>query len=137
MKELSSKFYSGVLFSLLGISGLMYILFVLEVVPGSLMLNWCFILLGIAALVSIVFPIIGMANNFSKAKGSLIGVGALVLIFIISYFMSSSEVYNVSEGVVVEGAVSKKSEAGLITLYFMFFIAIGAIVYTEISKAFK
>ena len=136
MMGINPKIYSALLYALMGISGLLYILFALEVVSEGIMLNWCFLLFGIAALVAIVFPLIGMVKDFARAKNSLIGVAALVVIFVIGYALSTDEAYKIGERV-VEGAISQRSEAGLITFYVMIAVAIVAIIYTELSKAFK
>ena len=136
MMGINPKLYSTLLYALMGISGLLYVLFTLEVVSEGIMLNWCFLLLGVAALVAIVFPLLGMVKDFSRAKNSLIGVGALALIFIIGYVLSTDEAYKIGERV-VEGTVSQRSEAGLITFYVMIAMAILAIAYTELSKVFK
>ena len=136
MSGLNQKFYSILLYALMGISGLLFILFMGGAVSEGLMLNWCFVLFAVAAIVAIVFPIFGMVKDFKKAKNSLIGIGALAIIFAVGYSMSTEEAYAIGERV-VEGTASKRSEAGLITFYIMIFLAIGAIVYTEISKAFK
>ena len=133
---LSSKLYSIILSSLLGLSGLLYVLFIGGIIDEGLLINWCYLLLIVAGAVSVVFPIIAMAKDFKKSKNSLIGVGVLVLIFVIGMLMSSDESYNVG-GSVVEGSVSQYSEAGLITFYVMIALAVIAIIYTEISKAFK
>ena len=133
---LSSKLYSIILSSLLGLSGLLYVLFIGGIIGEALLINWCYLLLIIAGAVSVVFPIIAMAKDFKKSKNSLIGIGVLVLIFVLGMLMSSDESYNVG-GSVVEGSVSQYSEAGLITFYVMITLAVIAIIYTEISKAFK
>jgi len=136
MLGVNSKIYSIILISLLGLSAVLYILFAFEVVSHGLLLNWCMVLLLLAALSALVFPLIGMVKDFKKAINSLIGVGALIVIFIIGYTMSNEEVYTIGERV-VEGTVSKLSEAGLFTFYAMIILAVGTIIYTEISKAFK
>lgn len=136
MSGLNQKFYTILLYVLMGISGLLFILFMAGTVSEGLMLNWCFLLLGVAGIVAIVFPIFGMVKDFKKARNSLIGIGALAIIFAIGYGMSTDEAYVIGERV-VEGTTSQRSEAGLVTFYIMIFLAIGAIVFTEISKAFK
>ncbi len=136
MKDLSPKFYSIVLFSLMGVSALLFILFMLGAIGVALMINWCYLLFGIAVLTAVVFPIVGMVKNFKSAKYSLIGVGALVIIYVIGLAVSTGESYSIGDRV-VEGTVSKHSEAGLITFYAMIILAVGSILYTEISKAFK
>ena len=136
MKDLSPKFYSIVLFSLMGVSTLLFILFMLGAIGVTLMINWCYLLFGIAVLVAVVFPIVGMVKNFKSAKYSLIGVGALVIIYVIGLAVSTGESYSIGDRV-VEGSVSQHSEAGLITFYTMIVLAVGSILYTEISKAIK
>ncbi len=136
MKDLSPKFYSIVLFSLMGVSALLFILFMLGAIGVTLMINWCYLLFGVAVLVAVVFPIVGMVKNFKSAKYSLIGVGALVVIYVIGLAVSTGESYSIGDRV-VEGSVSQHSEAGLITFYTMIVLAVGSILYTEISKAIK
>lgn len=136
MKTLSPKFYSIVLFGLMGLSALLFLLFVLDVIGVSWMINWCYLLFGIALLAAVVFPIAGMAKDFKSAKNSLMGIGILIVIYIIGFVVSDGESYSIGDRV-VEGTVSKHSEAGLITFYAMIAMAIGTIIYTEISKAFK
>ena len=102
----------------------------------TVLINWCYILFFLALLVTVVFSIVGMAKDMKSAKFSLIGIGGLIIIYIIGYVFATDETYTVAD-VVVEGVVSRYSEAGLISFYIMIFLAIGTIVYTEISKAFK
>ena len=136
MLGINSKVYSIILVSLLGLSAVLYLLFAAEIISHGLLLNWCAILLIVATLSAVVFPIIGMAKDIKKAINSLIGIGALLVIFVIGYIMSNEEVYSIGDRV-VEGTMSKISEAGLFTFYVMIVLAVGTIIYTEISKAFK
>jgi hypothetical protein len=136
MPNSNSKIYSIILLALLGVSAILYLLFAAEIVSHGLLLNWCYLLFGLAAAAAVVFPIMGMVKDFKKAVNSLIGVGALIVIFFIGYALSTDEAYKIGERV-VEGVASKRSEAGLVTFYVMFFLAIGTIIYAEISKAFK
>ena len=136
MLGINSKVYSIILVSLLGLSAVLYLLFAAELISHGLLLNWCAILLIVATLSAVVFPIIGMAKDIKKAINSLIGIGALLVIFVIGYIMSNEEVYSIGDRV-VEGTMSKISEAGLFTFYVMIVLAVGTIIYTEISKAFK
>lgn len=132
----NSKLYSIVLFGLLGVSVLLYILFILGAVDSGLLLNWGFLLMGIAAIVAVVFAIVGMAKDIKKASRSLISIAVLALIFGIGMGIASDETYKMGESVVASN-VSQRSEAGLITFYVMIILAVVAIIYTEISKAFK
>ena len=132
----NSKLFSIILASLLGLSGLLYVLFVAEIIDEGILINWCYALLIVSGAVSVVFPIIAMAKDFKKSKNSLIGIGILVLIFVVGMVTASDESYTVG-GNLIDGSVSKYSEAGLITFYVMIALAVVAIIYTEISKALK
>jgi len=134
----NTKLFRIILIVLLGLSGLLSILFYLGVVSEGLLINWCYVLLGIATLVAIVFPIITMAQNPKNAKSALIGVVALVVVCAIGYFLSGNEVHmDVDGNVLADAATSQKSEAGLIAFYILAICAIGTIIFAEVSKMFK
>ena len=116
----NNKLFNIILFGLLGISALLSLLFMVDVVSTGLLLGWCYILFGIAILTSIVFPIIVMIQNPKKAKAALIGVGSILVIYGIGYALAGSETYEVGEAVIGE-AVSKRSEGGLIAFYILIF----------------
>ena len=124
--------------SLLGLSALLSLLFAFDIVSEGLLITWCYILLVIAAITAIVFPIITMAQNPKGAKNAMIGVAALVLICVVGYFMSGDEVHiNLDGDMLADAATSKKSEAGLIAFYILGAGAIGSIIFAEVSKMFK
>ena len=79
-----------------------------------------------------------MATNPKKAKSALIGVGVLVVICAVAYFMSSNEVHsNIDGDILADAGTSKLSEGGLIAFYILAVVAIGSIVFAEVSKMFK
>lgn len=92
----------------------------------------------IAALAAIVFSILNLFKDMKKAKNALIGIVALILVFGISYAVSSGadytqykEDFNVTEG------LSRMVSTGL-TAFFIFFLgAVASILVAEVSKAFK
>ena len=134
----NNKLFSIILMALLGLSALLSLLFAFDIVSEGLLITWCYILLAIAAVTAIVFPIITMAQNPKGAKNALIGVGALIFICVIGYFMSGSEVYIDHDGVLLaDAATSQKSEAGLIAFYILGAGAIGSIIFPEVSKMLK
>jgi hypothetical protein len=135
----NNKLFSYILIALLGISALLSILYIAGIfVSEGGLIFWCYILLGIAAVIAVAFPIITMAQNPKGAKNALIGVGALVLVCGIGYLMSGSEVHtNLDGDLLAGGGTSKLSETGLIAFYILIIIAIGSIIFAEISKAIK
>ncbi len=87
-----------------------------------------------AVLLVLGFAIWSLIKNFKKSKNSLIGALGLMLIFLLSYTLSSGEVY---EKFQIEETLSKIIGGSLITLYIMFIGTILVAIYSEISKLFK
>lgn len=135
---MNNKIFSIILYALLGVSALLSVLFFLDVISEGMLINWCYILLGIATLTAVVFPVITMAQNPKNAKNALIGIIGLAVVFAIGYAMASSEeVYDASAVLLADESTSKLSEAGLNAFYILGLGAIGVIIFSEVSKIFK
>ena len=133
----NNKLFSIILYALLGLSALLCVLFFAGIVSEGLLIGWCYVLLAIASIVAIAFPIITMAKNPKNAKNALIGVVGLVVIIGIAYVFSGSEEYFHEGKLLANASSSKQSEAGLITFYILGAGAIGSIIYAEVSKMLK
>ena len=97
-----------------------------------------YILIGISVAIIIGFAVIKVASDFSKSKNSIIGLVALVLIFIIAYATSSGADYiNYKADMGITESTSKLVNAGLVTFLIVGAIAIVSILYAEINKALK
>lgn len=99
---------------------------------------WIFYILLFASIAAAVFmPLLNAVQTPGAFKKSLVGVGALVVVFGISYVLSGSEVtaINAAKGITPE--TSKMIGAGLTMFYFALFGSIIGIIYSEISKAIK
>ncbi len=97
-----------------------------------------YLLLFLAAITAVVFPILDAIKNPKEIAKSGISVAGLAILFIVSYVLSGSEItakYMIG-GVTTE-FTSKMIGAGLIMFYFVLFLSMLAIVYAEISKALK
>ncbi len=98
-----------------------------------------FLAYGLALLsfvLAVVFPAIYLMKNFKEAKGTLIGIGILATVILISYILASSEfVPGFQEG--VSSGVIKFIGTGLNAFYMMVATAIITAVYTEVSSAIK
>lgn len=135
---MNSKLFSIILMTLLGLSAVLSVLFFVDVISEGLLIMWCYVLLGIAAIAAIVFPLINMAQNPKSAKNALIGVVALAVVCGIGYALAGSEEFFTLDGkLLADASSSKYSEAGLIAFYIMGAAAIVAVVYAEVSKMFK
>jgi len=134
----TNKLFSIILIALLGLSALLSLLFMVDVISEGLLITWCYILLAIAAVAAIVFPLITMAQNPKGAKNALIGVGALLVIGVLAYVMSSGvETLDHDGKILATASEAKMSQAGLIAFYILAAGAIGSIIYAEVSKMLK
>lgn len=129
-----SKILPIVLYVLLGISALLGVLFYAGAVDTELLMTWCYILMGLATAAAIVFPILAMTKDPKAAKGALIGVGALVVVFVISYALAGDEMTPKYEKFISGPGESKLVSTGLIAFYIL---AIGAIIATVSSGFMK
>ncbi len=90
----------------------------------------------IPAALALIFPIVHLLDNPKSAKGILIGVGALIVVVGLAYAISPSTVESSFPQGTTEGT-SKWVSTGLNTFLFLSIIAVGSIVYTEVSRLFK
>lgn len=135
---MNNKIFSIILYVLLGVSALLSVLFFLDVVSEGMLINWCYILLGIASVSAIIFPVITMAQNPKNAKNALIGIVGLAVVFAIGYAMAGNEeVFDASAKLLADESTSQLSEAGLNAFYILGLGAIGVIIFSEVSKIFK
>jgi hypothetical protein len=93
-----------------------------------------YLLLAVAVVGAIGFPILEIAKNPKGAKGALIGVGLLVLVFGISYVLGSEE--NLSK-IEISGGTAKLVDTGMFAFYILALAAVGVTIYSEVSKIFK
>lgn len=106
----------------------------------SLFIQWGYVLVAISTLSVLIFSIAFMVSDLKKAKTSLLGILALVIVFGIGYVIASDSIPTVwGEKViaVTTTGISKFVGTGLWTMYILGFLAIGSIFYVEISKALK
>ena len=102
-------------------------------------LVWATVLAGVAVLLAIVFPIVQMIRNPKNIKKTLISLGFIVAIVVIGYIFASTEQLNLSEKMSEYNVPStlRQVGTGLIATYILAAIALGSILYTEVSKIFK
>ena len=75
-----------------------------------------------------------MIINPSTIKGTLIGLGAILLIFAVAYGMSDGsdyEIYEVTEG------TSKMVSMGLNSFFILGLLAVLSVIYSAVSSIFK
>lgn len=93
-----------------------------------------YFLVAVAVLTTVLFSIFHMVQNLGKAKGALVGVLILAVIVIISYFLSTNEVYPKFN---VGPIASKWVGAGILTTFVLIGLALLSAIYVEVTKLFK
>jgi len=96
-----------------------------------------FILLGVAIASAVVLPLIHAIKHPAGMVKSLFGIGGLVVLFVLAYSLSGSELAPKAVALGVDEAGSKLIGAGLILFYFVLLISILGLIYSEINKALK
>ena len=96
-----------------------------------------YVLLFVAVAAAIIFPLINSLSNPRALIRSGIGVGIILALFGISYAMSDSELTRNAIAAGLSESSVKFIGAGLMMLYIVFVLAILALIYSEISKAFR
>jgi len=110
--------------------------------PSDTLLNgyfWvAYIAFGLSALFAILFPIIQIVANPKDAIRSLIVVAFLVALWFVSYAISDNSFTPLQlEKMETSAETSILVGAGLIYTYFIFGLAIVAVIYASISSIFK
>ncbi|MBT8195683.1 MAG: hypothetical protein HKO56_07070 [Bacteroidia bacterium] len=93
-----------------------------------------YILFVLAVLGAVAFPILYMVKHPKEAKMTFMGVGAMLVIFILAYLVSGSEVTAKYDLLNVNGSESKLIGAGLITSYIVGFITIVLTVGSQVKS---
>jgi hypothetical protein len=96
-----------------------------------------YLFLGLALVSAIVLPLINAIKSPAGLLKSLTGIGALVVLFLISYAISGSEVTTKAKAAGITEASSKMIGAGLTLFYIVFIATVVGVVYSEINKALK
>jgi hypothetical protein len=98
-----------------------------------------YILIGAAVIGILFFSVTNIAKNPKAAKSALVGIGGLVVVFGITYALSTGAdagMYSTDEEVVTEGT-SKLVGMGLSSFYVLAALTILSILYVEVTRLFK
>ncbi len=101
----------------------------------GLYLGYTFIIVAVAA--AIVLPLINALKSPAGLLKSLAGVAGLVVVFLIAYAMSGSDVSARAASLGVTATGSKLIGAGLAMFYIVFAVSLIGVVFSEINKALK
>jgi len=132
------KYLSIVRWALMLISALTIILYFAGAVTDvDMMLNWAYIVLGIAVVCVIVFPAFTLAQNPKGAVRSLIGLLILAVVLGVCYALGSDETVVTAGEVYTNRVALKVTDMGLFATYIALFVAVASIIVCEIRNSFK
>ncbi len=96
-----------------------------------------YVLLFVAVLALVVFPIFQMVTNFAKAKNGLIALALLLGVFFLAFLISPADQGPIYEKFEIGPTTSKLIGAGLVTTYLILASIFIAAIYNEVAKWFK
>lgn len=106
-------------------------------------LVWSYILFGVAVVAAVVLEFVNTISDKKATKNTLIAIGFLGSVLLISYLSSSSEIpqFYGSQKFVENGtltpSVSRWIGTGLIATYILAGLAFVAFVWSSVSRLFK
>jgi len=109
----------------------------MEVFVSEFGLYISYLLFGIALLAAIILPLIKAFDEPKQLVRAGIGVGGLLVVFLISWAIAGNEVTTMYTEKDVGEGLSKLVGGVLTMMYLLMGIAVVAIVYTEIHKSVK
>ncbi len=111
----------------------------------NMFINWAYLLIIVGTTAAIIFPLIQMVTNPKGSKKSFMLIALMAVAFLMAYLLASPEILKFpgSEKFFTEGegmspaTFAKLVDAGLLATYILFALAIGSILYSQISKLLK
>lgn len=101
---------------------------------------WSYLLFFIAFIGIVIFTVYQMITVKGDKKKSVVSLVAIIVIFVLAYAMSSSEIpqFYGAKALIAEGTLTpntvKMVDTGLYATYILAVLSIGALVYTSVSK---
>lgn len=102
------------------------------------MLVWAAVMLILTAALALAMPLVGIAQNPKSATKTLMGLGVLAVIVLVSYALSSVEPLLMTNGKIVDNVAELRfSDMALYTTYIMFGVLLLSMIVTEVYKSVK
>lgn len=138
------KYLSIIKYVLLIVSAILVIAGAVTFVDGeenttlNLMLVWSFVMIFLTIALTVIMPLITVFQNPKSAVRSLIGLGLIVVVFLISYALATDDPITLASGKVIDDSFELKfSDTALWATYIAFAGVILSILYGELYKVFK
>jgi len=126
---------------IMGLSVIIALLFFSNVVTEELMIMWAYLLVGIAALLSIIFPVIFFALNPKNAVKALVGLVGLGVVFLLGYLMADTTAIVTATSALnsdfSDPSVLRFADTGIIATYLLFGVAVVSLLFTGVRSIFN
>ncbi len=134
-----NKITNILLWSLMGLSVLITLLYTMGGISEEPFLIWAYVLTGCGVLGALVFPLLGLFSNPKALKNFVFLLVGLAVVLLISYQLASD---NIISGISNENLSNNPSTlklvgTGMFVMWFMLIGGIGSVVFSGISKYFK
>ena len=104
----------------------------------DVMLVWSLVMVLLTIALTIIMPLVAVFQNPKSAVRSLIGLGILVVVFLISYALATDDPIRLASGNIMDDSFELKfSDTSLWMTYITFAGVILSILYGELYKVFK
>ena len=97
-----------------------------------------YILVIVTAIAAMGFSLVHILKRPAESKWMLIGLGSVVLFFLVGYMLTDGQAFIDVNGKILAGATTSRIVgSGLYTLYILFGAAVVGIVATEVKSMLK
>ncbi len=106
-------------------------------------LRWAYVLLFVSVVVLLLFSLYQFFTNLKSAKGSLLGIGVVLLIVLISWMLGSNEypkffgVEKFIDDGTITPTITRVIDTALYSTYIIFGLSFVALLYSSVSRYFK
>ena len=107
----------------------------LDLVDVILYFGYGMVMVG--AVLAIGFPLWIASKNPKSLVDTGIGLGSILVLFLIAWLISGSEVYSSYSEFGVDASLSKFIGGMLILVYMLVVLALSGIIYSEVTKSLK
>lgn len=105
---------------------------------SGVLMTYTYILIGIAIVVAVIFPLVNIVKNPKGSMRTLMGLLLMVVVLGIGYLLSKTDpIPNSGGGYFDDAATLKLTDTGLYATYLMLVLAFGVILFGEIKNAIK
>lgn len=151
MSNLSNKIVQILLWVLMGITVVLAVIFyagdVVEGTQGNLeepvitetFIHWAYLLMGLAAGLTVIFSVLNLVLNPQGAKKALVAILGTGVVVFVAWLLADDTVLNLPHYTGDDNVPStlKMVDTGLFTTYLLAGLAVVAIIYSEISRAIR